>query len=56
MRLTGKVVYLSGASFWQVASKEFPGIYPGEDHAWNLETFKAVSLSPLDRFSVSSRP
>lgn len=25
-----------------VANTDFPGHYPGEDHEWNLDTFKQV--------------
>lgn len=25
-----------------VSSRDFPGHYPGEDHSWNLATFKKV--------------
>jgi DNA-directed RNA polymerases I and III subunit RPAC1 len=28
-----------------ISNAEFPGHYPGEDHSWNLETFKEVSSS-----------
>lgn len=30
--------------YLQVSNSEFPGHYPGEDHAWNLNKFKEVSL------------
>ena len=25
-----------------VSSTDYPGVYPGEDHSWNLENFKKV--------------
>ena len=37
-----------------VASTEFPGHYPGEDHSWSLARFKEVSTS-REYFSPPSR-
>ena len=32
-----------------VSSTDYPGVYPGEDHSWNLEIFKKVRLSQLKK-------
>ncbi|KAG7558306.1 hypothetical protein FFLO_02776 [Filobasidium floriforme] len=37
-----------------VASKEYPGIYPGEDHSWNLEKFQAGLRLETQRLTPSS--
>jgi len=32
-----------------VSSTDFPGHYPDEDHAWNLEKFRKVRLKSLEK-------
>jgi hypothetical protein len=35
-----------------VSSTDFPGHYPDEDHAWNLEKFRKVRLRSLEKMSL----
>lgn len=40
--------------FTQVASKDYPGVYPGEDHTWNVTKFRDGLKLEVQRLTPSS--
>lgn len=45
---------LNTGLFTQVASKDYPGVYPGEDHTWNVTKFRDGLKLEVQRLTPSS--
>ena len=41
-----QIVGVNDRTVTNVSSTNFPGHYPGENHAWDLEEFRNVTLVP----------